>query len=75
MSTKEAVLLELMRSDSVSGERLAEMLGVSLPTLRQLTHRADFPAVKLGRRYIIPLAGLQRWLDAQTAGTERGMQS
>ncbi len=51
------------------------MLGVSLPTLRQLTHRADFPAVKLGRRYIIPLAGLQRWLDAQTAGTERGMQS
>ena len=53
----------------------AEMLGVSLPTLRQLTHRADFPAVKLGRRYIIPLASLQRWLDAQTAGTERGMQS
>lgn len=60
---------------ALNAAEAAEMLGVSLPTLRQLTHRADFPAVKLGRRYIIPLASLQRWLDAQTAGTERGMQS
>lgn len=60
---------------ALNAAEAAEMLGVSLPTLRQLTHRTDFPAVKLGRRYIIPLAGLQRWLDAQTAGTERGMQS
>lgn len=60
---------------ALNAAEAAEMLGVSLPTLRQLTHRADFPAVKLGRRYIIPLASLQRWLDAQTAGTKRGMQS
>lgn len=57
---------------AVNAAEAAEMLGISLPTLRQLTRRADFPAVKLGRRWVISVAGLQRWLDEQAGGGDNG---
>lgn len=53
---------------ALNAAEAAEMIGVSVPTLRQLTHRADFPVVRVGRRYLIPIAGLQRWLDEQAGG-------
>lgn len=53
---------------AVNAAEAAEMLGISVPVLRQLTRRADFPAVKLGRRWVISVAGLQRWLDEQAGG-------
>ena len=57
---------------AVNAAQAAEMLGISLPTLRQLTRRADFPAVKLGRRWVISVAGRQRWLDEQAGGMGNG---
>lgn len=53
---------------AVNAAEAAELLGISVPVLRQLTRRADFPAVKLGRRWVISVAGLQRWLDEQAGG-------
>lgn len=53
---------------AVNATEAAELLGISVPVLRQLTRRADFPAVKLGRRWVISVAGLQRWLDEQAGG-------
>ena len=53
---------------AVNAAEAAELLGISVPVLRQLTRRADFPAVKLGRRWVISVAGLQKWLDAQAGG-------
>lgn len=53
---------------AVNAAEAAELLGISAPVLRQLTRRADFPAVKLGRRWVISVAGLQRWLDEQAGG-------
>lgn len=38
---------------AVNAAEAAELLGISLPMLRQLTRRADFPAVKLGRRWVL----------------------
>lgn len=43
----------------------AEQLGVSLPTVYNLTHRADFPTVKIGYRTLISTAGLAEWVRNQ----------
>lgn len=46
----------------------AVALGVSRPTLYKLMRRADFPAINLGNRRLIPVDGLKRWLEAQVNG-------
>ena len=43
----------------------AELLGVSRPTMYQIAHSEGFPTVRVGRRVLIPRAGLERWLEAQ----------
>ena len=41
----------------------AELLQLGRDTVYQLTHREDFPAIRLGRNVRINREGLQRWLD------------
>ena len=43
----------------------AEKVGVSVPVMRELAHRPGFPAFRAGRRWIIPLESLKRWLDEE----------
>jgi excisionase family DNA binding protein len=44
---------------------MAAMLGVGLPAAYNLCNRADFPALKVGGRYIIPKQALEHWLNSQ----------
>ena len=46
-------------------EDLCGLLGVSRPVAYSLANRADFPAIRLGRRPLIPKAGLEAWLTQQ----------
>lgn len=48
----------------------ARLLGVSRPTLYQLIGRTDFPSFRVGGRVLISVAGLQAWIDRQTAAKE-----
>lgn len=41
----------------------AEMIGVSLPTMYKLAVLEDFPHVYVGKRIIISIEGIFRWLD------------
>lgn len=41
-------------------------LGLSRSTVYALLHRADFPAVKIGRRIVIPVESLRAWLERQS---------
>ena len=41
---------------------LSQALGISKPTAYELTRRADFPSLKIGRRVVIPTESFQRWL-------------
>ena len=41
----------------------AEYIGVSRPTMIAWANRGDFPAVRSGRRWIIPREALSRWMD------------
>lgn len=51
---------------ALSVTEAAEQLGVSRVTMYTYIKRADFPAVKLGGRVLIPRDKLKSWLEAQT---------
>ena len=46
-------------------------LGVSMPTFYDLTHRADFPVIRIGKKIVVPVDGLKKWLEK--AGTGEGL--
>lgn len=50
-----------------SAREAAAALGVSLPTFYTLSAREDFPVIRIGRRIVVPVDGLRRWLDKQAA--------
>lgn len=50
---------------TLSVEEAAEMLGVCTKTLYTMTHRADFPTIKIGRRTRISYEGLREWVRKQ----------
>ena len=43
----------------------AEQLGVSEKTVYTLTHRLDFPTIRIGRRTVISREGLREWVRSQ----------
>lgn len=53
---------------TMSVEEAAQQLGVCMKTVYTLTHRADFPAIRIGRRTRISRAGLAEWIRQQEQG-------
>ena len=50
----------------------AKVVGVSVPVMREIANRKGFPAIKTGRRWIIPCDSLKRWLEEEAAKGVRG---
>jgi excisionase family DNA binding protein len=49
---------------AVSVPEAAKMVGVGLNTMRDLTHTAGFPAVRVSaNRIVIPVDKLKEWLE------------
>lgn len=48
-------------------KELAAQLQVSMPTAYELTERAGFPVIRLGKKKIVPVEALKAWL-AQESG-------
>ncbi len=46
-------------------EEAAESMGVSLPTMRKIANQKDFPAIRIGKRWLIPCRAFADWLDKQ----------
>ena len=42
---------------------LCQVLHISRPTAYTLLRRADFPVLQIGRRRLIPMDGLNRWIE------------
>ncbi|KAF5071993.1 Helix-turn-helix domain protein [anaerobic digester metagenome] len=61
-----------MEKLAISVSELAKLLGIGVPHAYDLVHRADFPAIKVGRRTIIPIAKLEEWLAEEA---EKGKTS
>lgn len=52
----------------ISVPEAAKLLGISRPKAYELAQRADFPKVRLDRRILVPMAGLEHWLEKQYGG-------
>lgn len=55
---------------TLTPEEAAKQLGISMPIMYRLCNRKDFPTVRIGRRFVIPVASLEKWLEDQ-ANAER----
>lgn len=53
---------------TLSAREAAAAVGVSYVNMLQIAKRQDFPAVWVGRRVVIPRAGLERWLAERRGG-------
>lgn len=49
-----------------SVEELARVLGISIVTAYELTRQSGFPTIRVGRRIIIPITELNRWLKEKS---------
>ena len=54
----------------LSATEVANLLGLSRPSVYQLMRRADFPLVRLGGRVFVPTEMLKKWLDRQVQNDE-----
>ena len=50
---------------TVSVEEAGELLGVSRQIAYQLSHRPDFPTLRIGRRVLVPRKELEAWINRQ----------
>lgn len=48
-------------------EEMGEAVGVSRKVAYQLANRNDFPKIRIGKRIVIPIDSLNRWLENQSA--------
>lgn len=48
---------------------VADEMGVSRATVYELAHRADFPAIHLGKRIIVPRSAFYKWLEEHVGQT------
>lgn len=51
---------------TINVRELATTLGISKNSAYALVNQAGFPSIRVGGRWIIPVDGLRRWLDAQS---------
>ena len=54
-----------MEKLTITVEEMANVVGVSRPKAYELIHKEGFPTVRIGRRVVIPIDGLKRWLEEQ----------
>ena len=47
---------------------VADLLGINLPKAYELARQESFPAVRLGRRIVVPKAAFERWLNHESYG-------
>ena len=55
---------------TLSVEEAGKVLGVSRQIAYQLSRRADFPTLHIGRRILVPRKQLEAWMDQHVTGTE-----
>ena len=68
---KEQSLNEVKKMEqlTISVEEMAKQLGISKPTAYTLTNSAGFPILKIGKRKVVPIQGLQEWIK-KSSGTD-----
>lgn len=55
-----------MEKLTLNSKETAAALGISLPTFYELSNRADFPCIRVGRRVLVPVDSLKKWLAKES---------
>lgn len=50
----------------------AQLAGLSVPLMRELAQRPGFPAIRAGRRWVIPRSLFVQWLEDEARKGIRG---
>ena len=52
----------------LNADLVAKTLGVAVSTAYELMHEKDFPAVRIGNRFLGPKEEFQAWIKIKTGG-------
>ena len=52
----------------LNADLVAKTLGVASSTAYELMHEKDFPAVRIGNRFIVPKEEFQAWIKKKIGG-------
>jgi excisionase family DNA binding protein len=58
---KEIIQLNDKKLCFLNTKEVASALNCSIPTARQLFHRPDFPALKVGKNFRVEKSALEKW--------------
>lgn len=54
---------EISNRGALNLDEAARFMGINHASMSALVRRPDFPAFRMGRRWVIPREALVRWLD------------
>jgi excisionase family DNA binding protein len=63
------------RQRGYSVEEAARAIGVGVKTMYGLTNQPGFPVVRIGNRKVIPVDGLDKWLQERTGAAKRVLRA
>lgn len=49
---------------------VAKVLGIAPSSSYELMHEKDFPALRIGKRIVVPKEAFIQWVEQHTGGTE-----
>ena len=52
----------------LNAEMVAKVLGISISSAYELMHEANFPALRVGSRIVVPKEKFCQWVELQTGG-------
>lgn len=54
----------------ISVPEAARLLGLGRNSVYEAVRRGEVPAVRVGRRLVVPIRALEEWLESQTRSAE-----
>lgn len=63
-----------MERMTLTYKEIAQLMGLSLPTLRKQVHKLDVPHIHYGRRVLFPKAAFLHWIDTQSQLPSHGCE-
>jgi hypothetical protein len=66
----DTVLAQLSDATVITVEDFARIVGISRSAAYEAARRGDFPVRRVGRRLVVPVPALRRWLGVDPDSTE-----
>lgn len=61
-----------MEKLTINVDEMAEALGISYPKAYELAKSEGFPALRIGKRIIVPIEAFKNWVSSSGSATSYG---